>query len=154
MEMALPYSYLVLAIAATSLLLLALFLLRRRWSLHPLGLQILAETRNVDLEEREAYREYFIPLMLYEEKYPTFGRILSLVFGRFPLSRFLQEEQFKTALTFLRDSALEPFDGRRVVTAMAVVVRSLSEDPDVEFQCRQHLSGLIAQFLQEIEAEA
>ena len=152
MEIALSYSYLVLAIAAASLFLLALFLLRRRWSLHPLGLQALAETRDVDLEERETYREYFIPLMLYEGKYPSFGRILSLVFGRFPLSRFLQEEQFESALTFLRDSAFESFDGRRVVTAMAVVVRSLSEDPDVEFQCRQHLSGLIAQFLQEIEA--
>lgn len=152
MRTALPYSYLLLTIAVALLFLIAVFLLRRRWRLHPTGLQALARARADDPTERETYREYLIPLMLYEEECPSFGRILSLVLGHFPLSRFLREEQFQSALTFLRDSAFQPFEGRRVAPSMAVVVRFLMEDPDVEYQCRKQLSGLLHQFLQEIEA--
>ena len=148
---ALPYSYLVLTVAAASLLLIALFLLRRRWRLHPTGLQALAGARDDDPRERETYREYLIPLMLYEEKYPSFGRILSLVLGHFPLSRFLREEQFRSALTLLKDSAFQPFEGRRIANDMAVVVRFLMEDPDVEYQCRKQFPLLVQQFLEEIE---
>lgn len=148
--MTLSYSELLLAFAVAALVVLVLFLVRKRWVLHPKGLQTVARKSDVAGEE-ENYTKYLVPLMLYEEKYPSFGKILTLVSAHFPLAQFLREEQFKSALTFLCDSAFQSFGGRRIVPAMAVMVRTLVEDPDVEYRCRAQLHGLIKEFLKEIE---
>lgn len=144
------YSDLLLVFSVAALFILALFLLRKRWVLHPMGLQNLVGKS--EAAEEDDYAKYLVPLMLYEEKYPSFGRILSLVLARFPLARFLQEEEFKKALTFLCDATFHSFDGGRVAPSMATVVRSLVKDPDVEYHCRERLPGLVKEFLKEIAA--
>lgn len=148
--MALPLSYseLLLLFTAAAGCVLLFFLFRRYWLSHPAGLQ--AVINRSDTREADTYAEYIVPLLVYEERYPAFGGLLSLVLAHFPLSRFLQEEEFKSALTFLRNSVSQPADRNRIVMAMSVVVRALIQDPDVEYRCRRQLPRLVNQFLREI----
>lgn len=143
------YSQMLLALGAAFLFVLGVFLLRSRWLSHAAGLQNLMDQGGI--RQNEIYQDYLIPLMLYEEKYPSFGKILSLVLSHFPLSRFLSREGFKSALSFLRDGAFQPADVNRTVVAMSVIVRCLLEDPDVEYRCRKPLPALVNEFLKEIE---
>ncbi len=142
------YSTLLL-IFITALLLLALILvIRRRNPAEPSQFQeMLAEPRIP-----EDQLKYLVPLLVYEESYPRFCEIVSLVLEHFPLERFLEGKEFRTALVFLENSAFSESSRQSVTSAMSVLVSSFLSDPDVEYRCRSQLRPLVELFLQEIES--
>ncbi|MDA2930762.1 hypothetical protein MYX84_12600 [Acidobacteria bacterium AH-259-O06] len=147
--MSITYVHLLLAFTGALLFVLIQVLLRRPWQSKP-GLETLLDRHNPI--ERELYHEYLVPLLVYEEDYPSFGRILRLVLERFPLGRFLQEEAFEKALTDLRDAVFEPSNREDLVWAMCQIVHTFVRDPDVEYRCRPRLQVLVDQFLKEVES--
>ena len=142
------YSTLLLIIFLAALLLLALMLVfRHRSRTEPSKLQeMLAEPK-----VPEDQLGYLVPLLVYEESYPRFCEIVSLVLEYFSLERFLKGQEFRTALVFLQDSAFSKSSRQSVTTAMSVLVSSFVSDPDVEYRCRSQLWPLVDLFLQEIE---
>lgn len=143
------YSHMLLIFILAGLFVLVVFLLRRHWLSHPAGLQSLGRGRAV--QDHELYSEYVVPLMVYEERYPSFGKIVSLVLGHFPLIRFLRQESFQSALVFLREAAFQPAGEKQTARCMSVVIQSFLEDPDVEYRCRRQLPALVREFLNEID---
>ena len=147
----LSYSSLLLVIAAAASVLVILYLMRNRWRSQPDGLQALLE------EGTEAggdlRYQLVIPLLVYEERYPAFGKILKLVFARFPLQDFLHEEGFREAMQFLSESVSKPVGEDKVAASMCLIVRTFLSNPNVEYRCRPHLQELLDQFLEEIESD-
>ncbi|HSR69971.1 MAG TPA: hypothetical protein VLU25_18735 [Acidobacteriota bacterium] len=144
--MSLPsYSTALLLVAGAMLVLAGLYLSRRLWQVEGGGLQSLPGND-------PDYGEQIMPLMIYEERYPAFGRIAALVFGRFPLSRFLPDEDFRRALDYLSRQAFQEASSRSAEAAMCVIVKTFVSDPEVQYRCRP-LDELVDQFLAEIEID-
>ncbi|MEE8348305.1 MAG: hypothetical protein V3R94_01960 [Acidobacteriota bacterium] len=101
-------------------------------------------------DNHEPDHEYLVPLMAYEEDYPTFGRILELVLKSFPLQRFRRERDFEKALNFLHDSVFQASHSEDLAWAMSHIVSTFVRDPDVAFECRPHLEDLLDKFLKEV----
>lgn len=148
MELPISYVQLLLAFAAALVLVLVQILSKRNRRNQGTELQKLLA--NGKTEEGELYSDYLVPLLLYEEDYPSFANVIGLVLHRFPLERFLREQEFATALTYLKDSVFQPSNRRRKVSAMCSVVNSLVSDPDVEYSCRDRIHALVDRFLEEI----
>ncbi len=140
------YSTLFLVFTAALLLLTAMFFIRRRkWSA-PTKLQVMLAKPRMPRDQLD----YLVPLLVYEESYPRFCEIVSLVLQHFPLERFLTGQEFRSALVFLRKAAFSEPGRESVTTAMSVLVSSFLSDPDVEYRCRSQLRPLVDLFLQEI----
>ncbi|MBI4444529.1 MAG: hypothetical protein HY645_01365 [Acidobacteria bacterium] len=143
------YSELLLILAAAVSLLMIAFVLRRHWLSHPLGLQKIINQK--DQQGNEHYSEYLLPLLVYEERFPSFGKVISLVLEHFPMRRFMGKEEFRSAMVYLRDAAFQSVDPTRVAVSMAVIIRTMLQDPEVEYRCRKQLPNLVNQFLEEID---
>ena len=141
------YSTLLLVFTATLLLLGLIIAIRRGTPRNPTKLEKLLARPG--LPENQV--RYLVPLLVYEEPYPRFCEIVSLVMENFPLERFLAEEEFRTALDALTDSMFSKSGTQGTRTAMSVVVSSFLSDPDVEYRCRTQLRPLVELFLKEIE---
>lgn len=141
------YSLVLLIFTAVALLLVALFLLRRRWlSRSPLQRYLEREGEKIPPQ----HSEFFASILVLEQHYPSFVAILLRILERFPLGRFLNKQEFRDALTYLRDSVFEPPAPSRLIPAMCQIVRTFLEDADVEEQCGVQISGLVDEFLKEI----
>ena len=147
--MSIGYLHLVLIFTVALVFILVQFFARRPWLLRPTGLQGLVD--QADPRQRELYHEYLVPLLVYEEDYPAFGNILGLVLLKFPLDRFLEDEQFREALTRLRDSVFQDSSTKDEMGTMCEIVNTFVKNPDVEYECRTHLHRLVSQFLREVE---
>lgn len=147
--MALNYTHLLLIFAAALLFIVLQVWLRKPWHSRSAGIQNLLNKQNA--AEADLNHHYLVPLLAYEEEYPSFGNIVGLVLQKFPLSRFLGEDDFRQALEYLRSSVFETSDRGNLVAAMGVIVNTFVRDPDVEYHCRPHLKALVVQFLEEIE---
>ena len=154
--MSITYLHLLLAFTGALLFLLAQVLLRRPWQLKPTGIQSLLDQESLAEQELELEldQEYLVPLVIYEEDHPAFGNIIRLVLESFPLGRFLEESDFRKALTSLRNSVFQSSNPQELVSTMCVIVNTFVRDPDVEYQCRPHLKVLVDQFLREVENSA
>lgn len=141
-----PYSLALLLVAAAALVLTALYLARRRWSFSRQGLQ------SVEAEKHEGFEERVLPLLVYEDRYPAFGRIAGLVFQNFPVARFLKSEDFRQAQEFLARSAFRPADQHSLEAAMCVLVKTFISDPEVQYRCPP-INEWVDQFLDEIEID-
>ena len=141
------YATLLLISLAALFLLALMMVLRHRSRTEPSKLQeMLAEPKIP-----EDQLGYLVALLVYEDSYPRFCEIVSLVLEHFSLERFLKGQEFRTALMFLQNSAFSKSSRQSVTTAMSVLVSSFLSDPDVEYRCRSQLRPLIDLFLQEIE---
>ena len=141
-------TYLQILLAFTVAVLFIIFqVLIRTWRSNPSAIQNFLHGRN---DNREPDHEYLVPLMVYEEEYPTFGKILELVLKSFPLKRFRQERDFERALNYLHDSVFKTSSSEDLVWAMSHIVNTFVSDPDVAFKCRPHLENLLDQFLEEV----
>ncbi len=145
----LSYSSLLLVIAAAASLLTLLYLMRSRWRSQPEGLQSLLE--NDPQARSDLYHHLVVPLMVYEERIPSFGRILKLVLSHFRLEDFVQEKGFREAMQFLAESISQSSETDKAAAAMCTIVRTFLSNPNVEYRCRPHLQQLLDQFLEEIE---
>ena len=145
----LSYSSLLLVIAAAASLLILLYLMRNRWRSHPEGLQSLLE--NHSQARGELHHQLVVPLLVYEERFPTFGKILQLVLSHFRLEDFIQERGFREAMQYLGESISQPSKPDKATAAMCSVVRTFLSNPNVEYRCRPQLQELLDQFLEEIE---
>ncbi len=144
-----PFSYWHLLIVGSAALafFLALFLLRRRWNTRATRLRLLLSQPSEDLESIQR----LVPVLIFEDQFPSFCEILGLVFERFPIQRFDKSPDFHRALHYVTESAFQQVDSRHLKAAMCEVVRLFLDDPDVEYNCRPLLSVLVDQFLREIE---
>ena len=142
------YSTLLLIFLAALLLLALMLVVRRRNRTEPSKLQEMLAKPRIP----EDQLKYLVPLLVYEESYPRFCEIVSLVLEHFPLERFLEGQEFRTALVFLQNSVFSESSRQSVTTAMSVLVSSFLSDPDVEYRCRSQLGPLVDLFLQEIES--
>ena len=148
MELPISYVQVLLVFAVALVLVLVQILLKRnRWN-HGTELQRLLANGNTGNDE--LYNDYLVPLLLYEEDYPSFVDVIGLVLHRFPLEHFLKEQEFARALTCLKDSVFQPSSRQTKVSAMCAVVHGLVSDPDVEYLCRDRMHVLVEQFLDEI----
>lgn len=147
--MSISYLYLLLAFTCALSFVLIQILLRKPWQPQCSGLQSLIR-RNSPLEN-DLYHKYLVPLLVYEEKYPSFGNILGIVFQKFPLNRFLPEKGFQEAMTYLRNSVFKRSNQPDQVQAMCLIIHTLIRDPDVEYACRPHLRSQVNRFLKEME---
>lgn len=147
--MSISYLYLLLAFTCALSFVLIQILLRKPWQPQRSGLQSLIR-RDSPLEN-DLYHKYLIPLLVYEEEYPSFGNILGIVFQKFPLDQFLSEKGFQEALTYLRDSVFKKSTQPDQVEAMCLIVHTLIRDPDVEYACRPHLKSQVDRFLKEMD---
>ncbi len=146
MDFTFSYAHsLLLAAGALTLLLLG-FSLRRRWTRRPTRLRQLLSKKSRD----PAYTEFLVPLLVFEERYPSFSAILGLVLERFPLASFMRDKEFRSALTFLSEAAFRDVNEESLRTAMCELVRHLLQNPDVEYECRAELSTLVERFLYEV----
>ncbi|MFQ5740505.1 MAG: hypothetical protein ACE5JX_15980 [Acidobacteriota bacterium] len=147
-------SYLHLVVVAGSGIACFIWILLRLKSRYsrPTRLQLLLARD--DLRQKQLYIEHLVPLMVYEEVYPSFGEILALVLDRFTLTQLLEDESLRSALSFLRDSVCQSSNGGRIKSAMCQIVRGFVGDPDIEYVCRPQLSPLVDRFLDEINDEA
>ena len=149
--MSISYSHIVLiAVGAMVFLVILLLVGRRHWLPGATDLQSLL--RRGDPEEQELYHHFLIPLLVYEDQYPSFLSIMALVLDRFPFQPFLNQKEFRTALTHLRDSVFQRADQGGIISSMSTIVQIYRSDPEVEFNCRPHLEPLVEQFLKEVEA--
>lgn len=137
----------ILLVFTVAVLFIVFQVLIRVWRSNPSGIQDFLRGRK---DNREPDHEYLVPLMVYEEGYPAFGRILELVLKSFPLKRFLHEKDFEKALNYLHDSVFKTSTSEDLVWAMSHIVNTFVSDPDVAFKCRPHLENLLNQFLEEI----
>ncbi len=137
----------ILLVFTVAVLFIVFQVLIRVWRSDPSGIQDFLRGRK---DNREPDHEYLVPLMVYEEGYPAFGRILELVLKSFPLKRFLHEKDFEKALNYLHDSVFKASTSEDLVWAMSHIVNTFVSDPDVAFKCRPHLENLLNQFLEEI----
>jgi hypothetical protein len=141
-------TYLHILLAFTVAVLFIVFqVLMKVWHSNHSGIQDFLHGRK---DDHEPDHEYLIPLMVYEEEFPAFGRILELVFKSSPLKRFRQERDFDKALNYLHDSVFKASNSEDLIWAMSHIVNTFVSDPEVEFQCRPHLETLVAQFLEEV----
>lgn len=141
-------NFLILGLIAAGTLVILFFILRRSQPRQPL--QLLLETPQPTLDQQDV--QTLLPLLLLENDFPAFSEILSLVLARFPLSRFLAQDEFRSALTEAQRHALQSGNPSLFVWAMCRIVQTFLEDPDVEFETRPHLSGLVDKFLNEVES--
>ncbi len=148
------YYLLVLVFAVVTGGLLTVVLLRRHWVSPPTELQVALAGMSHASSEEQLYQNYLLPLLVYEEEYPSFSKILGAVFSSFPLRRFMKKEEFSAALESVRGSVFQRAQPARVETAMATIVNCFLRDPDVEYECRQELSVLVPGFLGELRAWA
>ena len=149
----LPFSYaeLLLLQAAAAVVLLGVFLIIKRWAPPPSELQSLL--RGAPAELPSATVDHLVPLLVFEDRYPGFSNIVGVVLRQFPLSRFLEDETFKSNFTYLSQAGSEVLDPQRIRLAMCHVVYYLLRDPNVEYYCRPQLAGFVEDFLAEIENE-
>lgn len=147
--MSITYVHILLAFTGALLFILAQVLIRKPWKTKPSGIQNFLHQENP--VKSKVDHEHLVPLMVYEEDYPTFGNIVKLVLENFPLKRFLQEKDFEKALTYLNGSVFKSADPRDLAWAMCQIVNTFISDPDVEYRCRPHLKALVNQFLDEVE---
>ncbi len=145
--MSITYLHILLAFTVAFLFIVLQVLIRVRY-LNPSGIQDFLRKRNKQQEEPD--HEYLVPLLVYEEEYPTFGKILELVLKSFPLKRFRQDRGFDRALGYLHDSVFKTSDSQDLTWAMSHIVNTFVSDPDVAFECRPHLETLVPRFLKEI----
>lgn len=147
---ALPsYSVTLLCVLAAALVLVVAYATRRRWRGQPQGIQSLLAGR--PRAETDIYHFYLVPLMVYEDKYSSFGRILAVVLERFPLQGFLQHEEFRSALESLGEGAFQEESPKSAAAAMCLIVRTFISDPEVSYDCRPYLQPLVNEFLEDIE---
>ena len=92
--MSITYVHILLAFTVAALFIVFQALIRI-WRSNSSGIQDFLHARK---NTGETDHEYLVPLMVYEEEYPTFGRILELVLKSFPLQRFRQDGDFEQAL--------------------------------------------------------
>jgi len=145
---AMPFTYLHILLVFTGAVLFIVFqVLIRIWRSNPSGIQDFLCGRK---DNREPDHEYLVPLMVYEEDYPAFGRILELVLKSFSLTRFRHEKEFEKAIKYLHDSVFKASTSEDLIWAMSHIVNTFARDPDVAFECRPHLENLLNQFLEEI----
>ena len=137
----------ILLVFTVAVLFIVFQVLIRVWHSNPSGIQDFLRGCK---DNREPDHEHLVPLMVYEEDYPAFGRILELVLKSFPLKRFLHEKDFEKALNYLHDSVFKASTSEDLVWAMSHIVNTFVSDPDVAFKCRPHLENLLNQFLEEI----
>ncbi len=137
----------ILLVFTVAVLFIVFQVLIRIWRSNPSGIQDFLRGRK---DNREPDHEYLIPLMVYEENYPAFGRILELVLKNFSLKRFRHEKDFEKALNYLHDSVFKASTSEDLVWAMSHIVNTFVSDPDVAFECRPHMENLLNQFLEEI----
>lgn len=141
----LSYSNLLIIMAVAVLFLALIFALRQRWRSQPEGLQALLHGRD------ELHHQLVVPLMVYEERYPSFGKILKLVLSRFPLQSFMRDRDFREAIQHLTDSISRHSAPEKVAASMCAVVRTFVSHPEVEYRCRPELGELLEEFLREVE---
>ena len=145
------YVHLLLAFAAAVAFVLVQLLLQKRRQTRPSRLYSLVNQSSS--ADGPLYHDYLVPLLVYEEDYPSFMNILGTVLTRFPLERFLQEETFKNALADLRNGVFRSSNEQTIIQTMSLIVNVFLSDPDVEYRCRRRLKPLVHQFLKEIDAD-
>ena len=147
----LTFSYVELLVlqAVAGLILLGVYLIRKRWTPPPTRLQSLLGGAHPRLPPEVV--DYLVPLLVFENRYPGFSNILGVVLQRLPLSRFLRDETCKSNLTYLSQASSNVSDPQRIQLAMCQLVLYLLRDPDVEYYCRPQLAGFVDDFLAEIE---
>lgn len=150
-SLSLSYSLAFAVVMGCLLAGLVVFLLRRRWFSRRGELQDFLQ-KNA-LKQPEFYSELLVPLLVYEEKYPSFGSILALVLEHFHPAYFMHQPKFREAIYALRDSVFLECDATQIISQMSRVVQIFLEDPEVEYRCRPRLSELVDQFLGEIEED-
>ncbi|HSR51163.1 MAG TPA: hypothetical protein VLV83_10075 [Acidobacteriota bacterium] len=141
-----PYWLALLLVASAGLALTAIYLLRRRWRSSQEGLQ------QVDAQRHGDYEDRVLPLMVYEDRYPAFGRIAGTVFENFAVGRFLESEDFRRAQEYLTRGAFQPADRHSLEAAMCVIVKTFVSDPEVQYRCPP-IDQWVDEFLDEIEIE-
>jgi hypothetical protein len=140
--MFISYSHLVLVFLSAVVALLTILLLCRRRS-----------SATTLIFDRPGFEDdYFLPVLVHEIRYPSFGKILSLVFNQFGAERYLSDPEFRDAFEALRASAFEKRHPRKVISDMSLIVRAFLRDPDVECQFREELPPLVDLFLAEIQS--
>jgi len=149
MELSVGYVPWILAVTVSLALLLIKILAKINERAHHSNLEILLATGGATKDE--LCHEYLAPLLLYEEEYPSFTNILSMVLSKFPLERFTGEDDFQEALVYLRDSVFKSPNREQIVSAMCQVVSGLVRDPDVEYTYRERIHTLVENFLEEIK---
>ena len=151
MQQALLSYPVLLLIFALALIALGIFLFigRRRSAASPGELRRLLDTAR-DGESLED-SHHLVPLLLYENRFPAFCKILGLVLKQFPLQRFLQRSDFRQELEFLAGNPFSDTDSKDPIPAMVVVIEVFLSDPDVEYRCRPRLRPLVNQFIREAE---
>ncbi len=151
MQQALLSYPVLLLIFALALIALGIFLFigRRRSAASPGELRRLLDSAR-DGESLED-SQHLVPLLLYEDRFPAFCKILGLVLKQFPLQRFLQRSDFRQELEFLAANPFSDTDSKDPIPAMIVVIEVFLSDPDVEYRCRPRLRPLVNQFIREVE---
>ena len=145
------YVHLLLAFAAAVAFLLVQLLLQKRRQPRPSRLYSLVNQSSS--ADGQLYHDYLVPLLVYEENYPSFMNILGTVLTKFPLEYFLQEENFKSGLVNLRNGVFHSSNEQTISQTMSLIVNVFLSDPDVEYRCRRRLKPLIRQFLKEIDTK-
>jgi len=148
MNIPLSYGYLLLVTLGTGLIVLLLVVFRRNLANRVVGCPFPADTHQV--REHEFYTEFLMPLLVLERDYPSFIAILSQVISRFPISRFTVNDDFRSALAYLREASFNGGDPREISNVMCVIVNTFVNDPDVEYDLRLTLPDLLNKFLDEI----
>ena len=143
-----PVLLLVFALSLTALGFL-LFIGRRRSAASSGELQRLLDSSRRG--EPTAIGPRLAPLLLYEQRYPAFCKILALVLEQFPLQRFLQRSDFSDALDFLVSRPFSAPESEDPTPAMVAMIEVFLADPDVEYRCRPRLRKLVNQFIRETE---
>ncbi len=151
--MSLPFDYvdlLLIAGAALSILLILFHLRRKEISrVSPLE-AVLANSQGVMRREQ---LDLLLPLLVLEERFPAFGRILALVIERRGIEQVAENPAFLEPARYLARATFSESAQQSLGGALCTIVRGFLDDPDVEYICRPELPHLIDQFIDEIHSQ-
>jgi len=151
MWLPLDYVDLLLIAGAALSVLFVLFHLRRKDIARVSPLEAaLAKSRGVMQQEQ---LDLLLPLLVLEERFPAFGRILALVIERRGIEKVAGNPAFLEPARYLAEAAFSNIEQRSIGGALCHIVRGFLDDPDIEYCCRPELPHLIDQFIDEIDGQ-
>ena len=148
-----PFNYLDLLLLAGSSLLVLFFLvfLRRREISHASPLeQAISTTRG---EIPQEILDQLLPLLVLEERFPAFGKIVALVLSRRGIEEITQRESFIEPASYLAQATFSEKIKTPLRGALCHMVRGFLDDPDVEYSCRPELADLVDEFIDEVHRD-
>lgn len=114
--------------------------------------------RRHPLEEsafRDGRRDLLLMLLCYEDRYPSFAKILEKIAPHFPLTHLVPQPQFRRAINELREISQH---GSHTVAArtnehaaLATIVRLVIDDPAIGRIYGRDLEPLVDEFLQQLQ---